>query len=127
MSISKKQRFAILTRDNFTCQYCGARAPDARLHVDHRTSKRDGGFDDAKNLVTACFDCNMGKGRVSWPPHWPLPWRDLLFAASDLDAIAAAPGGRLSMIEFLASEAYELEPDDPWLGLVEDPLGAESW
>ena len=43
-ALSKKTRFEVFKRDRFTCQYCGAKAPDEIL-----------------NLVTACEACNGGK------------------------------------------------------------------
>lgn len=55
-------RFAILERDDFTCQYCGATAPSVPLEVDHRIPVAAGGTDDWDNLVTACWPCNRGKG-----------------------------------------------------------------
>jgi len=61
MSISKKIRFEIFKRDKFTCQYCGASAPGTVLHVDHIQPVSKNGEDDIINLITACFDCNMGK------------------------------------------------------------------
>lgn len=54
-------RFAVLTRDNYTCRYCGAKAPDVKLHVDHVLPKSKGGKDALDNLVTACATCNQGK------------------------------------------------------------------
>lgn len=39
MAVSKRLRFEILRRDNFQCRYCGAKAPDATLAVDHVTPK----------------------------------------------------------------------------------------
>lgn len=62
MSVSPKRRFAILRRDDFRCRYCGRRAPNVELHVDHVVAKSRGGKDDRANLVTACVDCNLGKG-----------------------------------------------------------------
>jgi hypothetical protein len=59
--ITKKLRFQILERDCFTCQYCGRRAPDVALEVDHRIPVAGGGNNDPSNLVTACWDCNSGK------------------------------------------------------------------
>lgn len=56
-----RERFAILKRDNFACRYCGAKAPDVKLHVDHVHPRSLGGTNDPSNLVTACEDCNMGK------------------------------------------------------------------
>ena len=67
-SISPKLRFQILKRDNFTCIYCGKSANDgAELHVDHKTSVKDGGTDEPDNLVTSCTACNFGKGADSLP------------------------------------------------------------
>ena len=34
-SISKKIRFEVYKRDKFTCQYCGRKATDVILNVDH--------------------------------------------------------------------------------------------
>jgi hypothetical protein len=51
----------VFARDNFTCQYCGAKAPAAPLQPDHIMPKSRGGSDDSTNLITACFDCNTGK------------------------------------------------------------------
>lgn len=59
--ISKALRFQILRRDNHACRYCGAKAPDATLVVDHVMPVTLGGQTVAENLVTACQDCNQGK------------------------------------------------------------------
>lgn len=61
MSISKKTRFEVFKRDGFKCQYCGRSAPEVILHVDHIQPVAKGGEDDIMNLITSCFDCNMGK------------------------------------------------------------------
>lgn len=55
-------RFDVFRRDDFTCVYCGAKSPDATLHCDHKLAVANGGTDDISNLVTACADCNYGKG-----------------------------------------------------------------
>lgn len=60
-SITKKTRFEVFKRDSFTCQYCGSKAPDVILEVDHINPKSKGGKDDLLNLITACFNCNRGK------------------------------------------------------------------
>jgi hypothetical protein len=62
MPISKKARFEVFKRDSFTCQYCGAKAPDVILEVDHIRPVADGGGNDVLNLVTSCSACNSGKG-----------------------------------------------------------------
>lgn len=54
-------RFDVFARDNYTCQYCGRKAPDVVLHVDHRVPVSKGGTDEPANLLTACADCNQGK------------------------------------------------------------------
>lgn len=60
-SISKKLRFEVFKRDSFTCQYCGSKAPDVILNVDHIHPVSKGGSADILNLITSCFSCNMGK------------------------------------------------------------------
>lgn len=61
MAVTKRTRFEVLRRDNHTCRYCGAKAPDVPLAVDHVIPQALGGSDDPSNLVTACTDCNSGK------------------------------------------------------------------
>lgn len=63
-NIPKKIRFEVFKRDKFTCQYCGAKAPDAVLHVDHIHPVSKGGTNDIMNLVTSCDSCNGGKSNV---------------------------------------------------------------
>ncbi|GAA1765933.1 HNH endonuclease [Streptomonospora arabica] len=70
MAISKRLRYEILRRDNHTCRYCGATAPNAELTIDHVTPKALGGDDKPENLVAACVDCNGGKTSTS--PDAPL-------------------------------------------------------
>jgi hypothetical protein len=60
-SITKKTRFEVFKRDSFTCQYCGAKAPDAILEIDHLNPVKHGGDNDLLNLITSCFVCNRGK------------------------------------------------------------------
>lgn len=60
-AIRKSVRFEVLKRDSFTCQYCGQKAPDVVLEVDHITPVADGGTNDILNLVTSCRECNAGK------------------------------------------------------------------
>lgn len=73
--LSKKRRFAILRRDDFTCQYCGRSSPEVQLHVDHVIPVAVGGTNRRQNLVTSCQDCNLGKGTgPSKPPAFePVP------------------------------------------------------
>jgi hypothetical protein len=64
MSLSKRVRFEVFKRDNFTCQYCGAKPPDTVLEVDHVVARCNGGSDDQSNLRTACWNCNRGKAGI---------------------------------------------------------------
>mgnify|MGYP003405974009 CR=1 FL=1 len=48
-TISKKIRFEVFKRDNFTCQYCGRMAPDVVLEVDHINPVSKGGDNDISN------------------------------------------------------------------------------
>jgi hypothetical protein len=61
-ALTKGQRFDVFNRDGFTCQYCGSTPPSVVLHVDHVVSVANGGTNDDENLITACEDCNLGKG-----------------------------------------------------------------
>lgn len=71
MSISKRLRYEVLRRDNYSCRYCGATASDgARLTIDHVVPESLGGTDEPGNLVAACRDCNAGK--ASTRPDEPL-------------------------------------------------------
>lgn len=64
-SISTRTRFEVLKRDGFKCQYCGATADQNALHIDHITPVARGGSNEMHNLVTACSNCNLGKGAIS--------------------------------------------------------------
>lgn len=59
--IPARTRYMVLERDGYTCQYCGAKAPRAELHIDHIVPVSKGGTSDMSNLVTACAECNLGK------------------------------------------------------------------
>lgn len=61
-NLTKKQRFTILKRDNFTCRYCGRKATEVILEIDHIIPVSKGGTNDLNNLITSCRDCNRGKG-----------------------------------------------------------------
>lgn len=65
MPVSKRTRYEVLKRDNYTCRYCGGVAPDVVLTVDHVLPVALGGSDDPSNLVAACKDCNAGKGSTA--------------------------------------------------------------
>jgi hypothetical protein len=62
--LSKRLRFEVFKRDKFTCQYCGAKAPEVVLHCDHVKPVAESGGNDILNLITSCSSCNGGKGAV---------------------------------------------------------------
>ena len=63
--VSRRLRFEVLRRDDYACRYCGAKAPDVPLTVDHVVPVTLGGTNEPSNLVTACRDCNSGKASVA--------------------------------------------------------------
>lgn len=55
-------RFDVFKRDGFRCRYCGRSVDDGViLHADHVIPQSKGGPTTLENLVTACFECNIGK------------------------------------------------------------------
>ena len=54
---SSMSRRAVLVRDHFECQYCGAKAEN----VDHIIPKSRGGGHSWDNVVAACRPCNARK------------------------------------------------------------------
>ena len=70
MAVSRRLRFEVLRRDGHTCRYCGAKAPDVALTVDHVIPETLGGGSEPANLVTACQPCNAGKSSIA--PGSPL-------------------------------------------------------
>lgn len=59
-----KTRFEFLKKYNFTCQYCGRKAPEVQFHIDHILPVSKGGSKDESNLILACDECNIGKGNI---------------------------------------------------------------
>jgi 5-methylcytosine-specific restriction endonuclease McrA len=53
-------RHSILARDNYTCQYCGAKGRE--LTIDHVVPRWCGGPHTWDNLVACCRRCNLKKG-----------------------------------------------------------------
>lgn len=67
-------RFKILERDGYRCRYCGRAAHEARLEIDHVHPRAHGGpMWDIDNLITACWECNHGKGDIILAQRPPLP------------------------------------------------------
>ena len=55
-------RFNLFLRDEFCCQYCGARGD---LTFDHVVPRASGGRTSWQNVVAACSRCNLAKGSKS--------------------------------------------------------------
>ena len=55
----KITRRAVFARDDWQCQYCGARGS---LTVDHVIPRSKGGGSDWENIVASCAPCNRRKG-----------------------------------------------------------------
>jgi hypothetical protein len=62
---SNRIRFEVFKRDTFICQYCGRTPPEVVLEIDHVIPKSADGPDSIDNYVTACFECNRGKGKYT--------------------------------------------------------------
>lgn len=52
----------VLTRDGFTCEYCGVDFSSGDLTIDHVIPKVQGGAHQWTNVVACCRGCNMRKG-----------------------------------------------------------------
>ncbi|MEM8788771.1 MAG: HNH endonuclease [Pseudomonadota bacterium] len=103
-------RFNLFLRDEFTCQYCGAKGD---MTFDHVTPRSRGGRTTWDNVVAACGPCNLRKGsktlgqagmRLRKAPVEPAPgqlqntgrkfppnhlhesWMDYLYWDAELDA-----------------------------------------
>ncbi|NCQ25471.1 MAG: HNH endonuclease [Rhodobacteraceae bacterium CG17_big_fil_post_rev_8_21_14_2_50_63_15] len=103
-------RFNLFLRDEFQCQYCGARGD---LTFDHVVPRARGGRTSWENVVAACSSCNLHKGSRSlrqsgltlckppcrpeaeqlrnlgrkFPPnHLHESWMDFLYWDAELDA-----------------------------------------
>jgi 5-methylcytosine-specific restriction endonuclease McrA len=60
----KITRRAVFARDDWTCQYCGARS---NLTVDHVIPRSKGGSSNWENIVASCAPCNRRKGDLLHP------------------------------------------------------------
>lgn len=58
----------VLYRDGYTCQCCKGKKKDSKLEVHHIIYRRNGGSDEAENLVTLCHTCHTGlhTGKITW-------------------------------------------------------------
>lgn len=55
-------RRTVLSRDDYTCQYCGAQPGKSDLTMDHVLPRSRGGDHSWENVTTACGPCNRRKG-----------------------------------------------------------------
>ena len=55
----------VLARDEYRCQYCGARANGRELTLDHVQPRSRGGKHCWTNVVACCYKCNDRKGRLT--------------------------------------------------------------
>jgi 5-methylcytosine-specific restriction endonuclease McrA len=55
-------RFNLFLRDEFSCQYCGAKG---EMTFDHVTPRSKGGRTTWTNVVAACGRCNLRKGDLT--------------------------------------------------------------
>jgi len=103
-------RFNLFLRDEFRCQYCGAKTD---LTFDHVVPRAKGGVTSWENVVAACAPCNLRKaakslkhsgltlyrrperpdpqhliniGRRFPPNHLHESWMDFLYWDTELDA-----------------------------------------
>jgi HNH endonuclease len=65
--IRQEKRLAIYLRDGLACVYCERSITDhnVKLTLDHLEVYRDGGSNEASNLVTCCSYCNSIRGTVA--------------------------------------------------------------
>lgn len=129
MAITKRLRYEILRRDNHTCRYCGATAPDATMTVDHVTPVALGGTDDPANLVTACRECNLGKSAT--PPDAALVddvsgaalrWSRAMQRASEL--LASQEADRSDLYKAVKAEWHRGRLPDGWTETIDRFLNA---
>lgn len=59
--MTKRLWWKILDKYDYTCQACGRRAPEVKLHVDHIRPLALSGTTEESNLTVLCQDCNLSK------------------------------------------------------------------
>jgi len=72
-------RYYVFTRDNYTCQICKKKGGILQTH--HIIQKRDGGTDNADNLVTVHAKCHTDfhQGRIQHTFNKPKQYRETVF------------------------------------------------
>ena len=87
-------RRALLMRDDYTCQYCGAQPGKEHLTMDHIMPRSRGGRTDWENVATACAPCNRKKSnrtpeeahmKLFKPPTRPRFWSMALMTGPNND------------------------------------------
>lgn len=114
-ALSKKLRFTVFARDGFACQYCGRTPPAVILEPDHVVPVVAGGLDTEENLITACFDCNRGKGKdpARQPKRPAVPERtaEIREGEEQLAAYRAMLQARAARIDAEVNEVCEYYED----------------
>ena len=96
-------RFNLFLRDEFSCQYCGAKGD---LTFDHVVPRAAGGITSWENVVAACSKCNLKKGpnrctaqacRCANPPVAPPPKSCAIWAGSSRQTICTKAGWIISI------------------------------
>ena len=62
-------KFNLLLRDRFTCQYCDVEVSRANVTFDHVVPLSKGGKTNWKNIVASCMPCNSTKGSKDIRPR----------------------------------------------------------
>lgn len=52
---------SMMSRDDFTCQYCGKNIPERLITIDHIVPESKGGRSNWANCVSCCSPCNNKK------------------------------------------------------------------
>lgn len=105
-SISKKTRFEVFKRDEFSCSYCGKKPPHVTLEVDHIIPVSRNGGNGIDNLITACFDCNRGKSDI--------PLTSIPESLSDKAARIKEAESQLRALRKMAAMKEQRIEDDAW-------------
>ena len=120
MAVTKRTRFEVLRRDNYTCRYC--RSAENPLRIDHVTPVALGGTDEPTNLVAACQDCNAGKASTSLDAeqvadiqHDAVRWSAAMQqAAAEASAHAESLPRDVAWFRNAYKDATFSSPDDGW-------------
>lgn len=144
MAVTKRLRYEVLRRDNYTCRYCGASAPEVLLEIDHVVPRSAGGTDARENLQVLCDSCNAGKS-ASMPERWltaetkrvarlgyrESPKDDYTEMYAYMDAYAALealPAERvLACVMHVMADVFPYRPDGPELIMAAAKLAAEGY